>query len=330
MEDALTQIRRHTVIVADSGDIETIRAFAPEDCTTNPTLILRAARMPAYASLVEEAVAWSRSESGRRGALDEDWVELALDRLAVNFGTELSKIVPGYISTEVNARFSFDTEATIVRAERLISLYKQRGVDPQRILIKIAATWEGIQAAKILEMQGIRCNLTLVFSLVQAAACADARVFLISPFVGRILDWFVKTTGQTYTAETDPGVLSVREIFDYYRRFDYPTIVMGASFRNVAEVEALCGCDRLTVSPALLGELSERRQAVPRLLDPAISRDKSIERLSVDETEFRWRLNQNPMATEKLAEGIRLFHRDTDELRDFIRGIAREPARHAG
>lgn len=328
MDDALTQIRRHTVIVADSGDIETIRAFAPEDCTTNPTLILRAARMPAYAPLVEEAIAWSRSDGRREGGGD-DWVDLALDRLAVNFGAELAKIVPGYVSTEVNARFSFDAEATIVRAERLISLYRQRGVDPRRVLIKIAATWEGIQAAKVLEMQGIRCNLTLVFSLVQAAACAEARVFLISPFVGRILDWFSKTTGQAYTAETDPGVLSVRDIYDYCRHFDYPTIVMGASFRNVAEVEALCGCDRLTVSPALLGELSERRGSVPRRLDPAISRGRTIERLSVDETEFRWRLNQDPMATEKLAEGIRLFHRDTEALRDFIRDAAGVPTEKA-
>ncbi len=321
MADKLSDLRRHTVIVADSGDIETIRAFAPQDCTTNPTLILKAAKMPAYASLVKDAIAWSRDTS--RDAEDgEDWVELAIDRLSVNFGTQLSRIVPGFVSTEVNARLSFDTEATIAKAERLIGLYKELGVGADRILIKVAATWEGIQAARVLEQRGIHCNLTLLFGMAQAVACAEAGAFLISPFVGRILDWYVKSTGKTYTAEDDPGVASVREIYDYYRHFDYKTIVMGASFRSTGEVEALCGCDRLTVSPALLQQLREQTGEVVRRLDPAASQAKPIERISLDEKEFRWRLNQDAMATEKLSEGIRSFHHDTDQLRAFLRTVA--------
>jgi len=316
MESKLAQIRRHTVIVADSGDIESIRAVEPQDCTTNPSLILRAAKMPAYATLVEDAVRWAKGVSG-----GGDWVDHALDRLAVNFGTELSKIVPGVVSTEVDARLSFDTEATIAKAERLIALYKERGVGAERILIKVAATWEGVRAARVLEQRGIRCNLTLVFSLVQAIACAEAGVFLISPFVGRILDWYVKATGESYDAETDPGVKSVTDIYTYYRRYGYKTVVMGASFRNTGEVEALCGCDRLTVGPALLNDLANQTGEVPRRLAPGAEAPVAPP-APMTETEFRWRLNQDAMATEKLAEGIRLFHRDTEQLRDFVRSFA--------
>lgn len=318
MDDKLSQIKRHTVIVADSGDIATIRAFEPEDCTTNPSLILKAAKMASYQPLIDDAIAWSkRTASGQ-----EDWVEWALDRLAVNFGAELTRIVPGFVSTEVDARLSFDTQGTIAKAERLIGLYKDLGISQNRILIKIAATWEGIEAAKVLERRGIHCNLTLLFSLAQAVACAEAGVFLISPFVGRILDWYAKATGKTYAPEEDPGVKSVREIYDYYRRFDYPTVVMGASFRTTGQVEALCGCDRLTVSPQLLQQLQDQQGEVVRRLDPQVSRAKTIGRVKVDEESFRWRLNQDAMATEKLAEGIRLFHNDTEQLRALIRDMA--------
>ncbi len=313
MDDKLSQIRKHTVIVADSGDIESIRKVSPQDCTTNPSLILRAAKMDAYASLVEDAITWAKGISS-----DEDWVDHALDRLAVNFGAELSRIVPGVVSTEVDARLSFDTEATIAKAERLIALYKELGVDKSRILIKVAATWEGVRAAEILEKRGIHCNLTLVFAKVQAVACAEAGVFLISPFVGRILDWYKKATGEEYDATTDPGVKSVTEIYDYYRTYGYKTVVMGASFRNTGEVEALCGCDRLTVGPALLNELSSQTGEVKRALAPSGDAPLAPPR-PLSEKDFRWQLNQDAMATEKLAEGIRLFHQDTEKLREFIR-----------
>jgi len=315
METKLAQIRRHTVIVADSGDIESIRAVEPQDCTTNPSLILRAAQMPAYAELVRDAVAWAK-----RGSGEGDWVDRALDRLAVNFGAELSRIVPGVVSTEVNARLSYDTDATIAKAEHLVALYGELGVGPERILIKVAATWEGIRAAEVLERRGIHCNLTLVFGMTQAIACAEAGVFLISPFVGRILDWYVKTTGETFDATNDPGVKSVTAIHEYYRRHGYKTVVMGASFRNTGEVEALCGCDRLTVGPALLTDLSKQTGDVTRRLlpnaGPVVAPPPPM-----TEKEFRWNLNQDAMATEKLTEGIRLFHSDTEKLRDFVRSF---------
>ncbi|MCW2308436.1 transaldolase [Rhodobium gokarnense] len=313
MDDKLSQIRRHTVIVADSGDIESIRAVEPQDCTTNPSLILRAAKMPAYEEYVSDAVAWAR-----RQADDDTWVDHALDRLAVNFGAELTRIVPGVVSTEVDARLSFDTEGTIAKAERLIKLYEEVGVGRERILIKVAATWEGIRAAEVLEKRGIRCNLTLIFSLAQAIACAEAGAFLISPFVGRILDWYAKSTGKTYDAETDPGVKSVTEIYNYYRKYGYKTVVMGASFRNTGEVEALNGCDRLTVGPNLLGELASETGDVPVRLTPPDGPPETPP-APLTEEEFRWRLNSDAMATEKLAEGIRLFHRDAEQLREFVR-----------
>jgi transaldolase len=308
----LDALRRHTVIVADSGDIDAIRALGAQDCTTNPTLILKAARMPAYAQLVDQAIDRSTGEA------PEGRIDRALDQLAVAFGSELTRIVPGYVSTEVDARLSFDTPATVAKAERLIGLYADRGVGADRVLIKVAGTWEGIRAAEVLEKRGIHCNVTLVFSLVQAVAAAEAGAFLISPFVGRILDWHVKATGRTFSADEDPGVRSVKEIYSYFKHFDHRTIVMGASFRNRQEVEALCGCDRLTVSPALLEELRGQTGDVPRRLDPAESRATAVERVAVDEVSFRWRLNQDAMATEKLAEGIRQFHADTETLRRHV------------
>ena len=293
-----------------SGDIDSIRTLGAVDCTTNPSLILRAASKPEYAALVADAIAWATpSESDREKRLD-----LATDRLAVNFGTALSRIVPGYVSTEVDARLSFDTEATVARAERIIALYAEAGIDKSRILIKIAATWEGVRAAEALARQGIACNLTLVFSLAQAAICADAGVFLISPFVGRITDWHAAHGRTTSTIEDDPGVRSVREIYGYYKAFGYPTVVMAASFRSAAQVLALSGCDRLTVSPQLLEQLKQEEGAVAPALGVGTAAPANA-RLALNEADFRWRLNEDAMATEKLAEGIRLFAHDTETLR---------------
>ncbi|WP_316980280.1 transaldolase [Shumkonia mesophila] len=324
-ETKLEALRRHTVIVADSGDIEAIRAFAPQDATTNPSLILKAARMPAYADLVARAIDQGGGEVGS----DDGRLDRVLDHLAVAFGAELTRIVPGVVSTEVDARLSFDSEATVAKAERLIGLYRKLGVDRERILIKVAATWEGIRAVEVLEKRGISCNVTLVFCLAQAVAAAEAGAFLISPFVGRIRDWNAKVTGKTFTAEDDPGVLSVREIYDYFKHYGLATIVMGASFRSKEEVEALCGCDRLTVSPALLDELRRDVGSLLRRLDPAASRAAAIERIAVDEKAFRWRLNHDAMATEKLAEGIRLFHADTEALRRHVGEIMHNRPRTA-
>ena len=261
MPSKLDQLKSMTTIVADTGDMEAIRAFKPTDCTTNPTLILKAAQMPGYKHLVDEAIVWGRS----RGAVSSQ----VTDRLAVNFGAELAKIVPGRVSTEVDADLSFDTQGSIDKARHLISEYEARGVGRERILIKLASTWEGIRAAEVLQREGIDCNMTLLFSLAQAVACAEAGAFLISPFVGRILDWYKKAEGRDYTAETDPGVLSVRRIYSYYKANDIQTVVMGASFRSVGEIEALAGCDRLTISPNLLEELAKAEGDLPRKLDPA-------------------------------------------------------------
>ena len=302
MADKLTELARYTVIVADTGDIAQIKAVGAQDCTTNPSLILKAASKPEYAALMDDAVAYAITRENK----PEARLELALDKLAVNFGTELSHIVPGYVSTEVDAHLSFNTAATIKRAERLIALYREAGVDPMRILIKIAATWEGVRAASVLKEKGIATNLTLIFSKAQAALCGEAGVFLISPFVGRITDWY-KAHGAVITpAEDDPGVRAVHEIYDYFRAFGYRTIVMGASFRNIDQILGLAGCDRLTIGPALLEELRNMDGEVVRQLGarPPSSR---IERLALDEASFRWQLNENAMATEKLAEGIRSF-----------------------
>ncbi len=309
MADKLTELARHTVIVADTGDIAQIKAAGAQDCTTNPSLILKAASKPEYAALMDDAVAYASTREKEPAAR----LDLALDKLAVNFGAELSRIVPGYVSTEVDARLSFDTAATIKRAERLIALYREAGVDPKRILIKIAATWEGVKAAAALKDKGIACNLTLIFSKVQAALCGEAGVFLISPFVGRITDWY-KAHGATVTsAADDPGVRSVREIYDYFRAFGYKTVVMGASFRNTDQILGLAGCDRLTISPNLLDELRNMDGEVVRQLG-ARPPSAKIERVALDEASFRWQLNEDAMATEKLAEGIRSFAKDTETL----------------
>ena len=306
----LDQLKTMTTVVADTGDMEAVRAFAPVDATTNPTLILKAAQLEAYAPLVLEAIAWGRSHNHLTS-------EIA-DRLTVNFGEELSKIVPGRVSTEVDADLSFDVEGTVAKARQIIAEYERRGVGRERILIKIAATWEGIRAAEILQGEGIDCNMTLIFSLAQAAACADAGAFLISPFVGRILDWHVKAEGRAFTAETDPGVLSVRQIYAYYKANGINTVVMGASFRNKGEIEALAGCDRLTISPQLLDELASDYGELPRRLEPSAAAKSAAAKMSLDEKTFRLMLNEDAMACEKLAEGIRAFARDLRELREVV------------
>lgn len=307
----LEQLRAMTTVVADTGDIEAVRRLKPVDCTTNPTLILKAVETPAYAALVDEAIAWGRRQGGAAA------VNAVCDRLAVTFGTELTKIVPGRVSTEVDADLSFDTQATIEKARAIIAAYKERGVGRERILIKIASTWEGIQAARVLQAEGIDCNLTLLFSLPQAVACADAKAFLVSPFVGRILDWHVKAGGGPYTAETDPGVVSVRAIYSYYKAHGIETVVMGASFRNTGEIEALAGCDRLTIGPGLLDELQAATGELPRKLSPEAA-GKAPERIVLDEKAFRFAMNEDAMATEKLAEGIRGFVKDLRGLRKLV------------
>jgi len=316
MADKFSGLARHSVIVADSGEISVLRSLQAQDCTTNPSLILKAASRPEYAALVSDAVGWAgsrESDAGRR-------LDLTIDKLAVNFGTELTRIVPGYVSTEVDARLAFDAPATIARAERIIALYREAGVNTSRILIKVAATWEGVRAAAELTRRGIKCNLTLIFSLAQAVICAEAGVFLISPFVGRISDWYKAHDTVAARPEDDPGVRSVREIYGYYKTFGYSTVVMGASFRSTEQVLALAGCDRLTISPALLEKLRAEQGDVPRALDPA-AKDASLVRLALDEPHFRWRLNDDAMATEKLAEGIRLFARDTEKLATLIQQV---------
>ena len=304
----LDQLKQMTVVVADTGDMESLRAFKPMDATTNPSLILKAAQMPAYAHLVDEAVTWGKA----RGAS----VQAVSQRLAVNFGYELTQAVPGRVSTEVDADLSFDTAATVAAAREIIADYAARGIGTERVLIKIAATWEGIRAAEILQAEGIDCNLTLLFSKVQAIACADAKVFLISPFVGRILDWYRKSTGVSYGQNDDPGVLSVTDIYNYYKTNGIETVVMGASFRNIGEIEALAGCDRLTIAPALLEELSKDEGVLERRL----SAESCVAQapIAVDEKTFRWMMNEDAMATEKLAEGIRAFAKDLGTLREMV------------
>lgn len=309
IENQFDQLKALTTIVADTGDIEAIRKFKPQDATTNPSLIYKAATMSAYANLVDDAVAYGKGD-----------VSTVMDKLAVNFGVEITKIVPGYVSTEVDARLSFDTEATIRKAKRIIELYKEAGVEKERILIKIAATWEGIKAAEVLEKEGISCNLTLIFSKAQAIACAEAGCTLISPFVGRIMDWYKKKDGvDGYEPSEDPGVQSVSEIYNYYKKYGYKTIVMGASFRNVDEIIELAGCDRLTIAPALLETLTNRTDEVVQKLDANKSSSLDIEKVDMNENNFRWMLNENAMATEKLAEGIRNFAIDIVKLEDVIK-----------
>jgi transaldolase len=308
-ETQVEQLKKLTTIVADTGDIEAIRKFKPEDATTNPSLIFKAATMPAYSKLVDEAIIFGK----------EDGVSAVMDVLAVNFGAEITKIVPGYVSTEVDARLSFDTEATIAKARKIIELYKEKGIDKSRILVKIAATWEGIKAAEVLEKEGITCNLTLIFSSAQAIACAEAGCTLISPFVGRIMDWYKNKEGVSgYDACNDPGVVSVTSIYNYYKKFGYKTIVMGASFRNTGEVLELAGCDRLTISPNLLEKLSTDTGKVDLKLDATKSEDLDLDKIDMNEKIFRWMMNQDAMATEKLAEGIRNFTKDIVSLEEVI------------
>lgn len=315
MPSKLDQLKTMTVVVADTGDMGAIEAFRPQDCTTNPTLILKAAEMEAYRDFVDEAVNWANKQGGSREAR----IDSACDRLAVTFGAELTKRVPGRVSTEVDADLSFDTAKSVAKARAIIADYASRGVGSERILIKIASTWEGIRAAEILQKEGIDCNLTLLFGMAQAAAAAEAGAFLISPFVGRILDWHKKQTGQEYTSETDPGVVSVRRIFDYYKAHGYKTVIMGASFRNLGEIEALAGCDRLTIAPALLDQLARDNGPLQRALDPARAATGTIPlKFASNEASFRFALNQDAMATEKLSEGIRLFAADLGKLKAMI------------
>jgi transaldolase len=313
MPSKLDQLRAMTVVVADTGDLDAVRRLRPQDCTTNPTLLLKAVETPAYGNLIEDALAWGRRQGGSREAV----VAAVCDRLAVAFGTELASIVPGRVSTEVDADLSFDAQGTVAKAREIIAAYAARGVGRERILIKIASTYEGIRAAEILQREGIDCNLTLLFSLPQAIACAEAGAFLISPFVGRILDWHVKAGGGPYAGETDPGVLSVRRIYAAYKSHGAKTAVMGASFRNIGEIEALAGCDRLTISPALLDELAAADGDLPRKLSPDIVADAPAW-TSLDEKGFRFALNEDAMATEKLSEGIRSFVKDLRSLRSLV------------
>jgi len=319
----LEQLRSMTTVVADTGDIESIQQYQPSDATTNPSLLYKAAQMPQYQPLVQSAIEYGQAKGGS----EEQRRLLTLDKIAVNFGKEILDIVPGRVSTEVDARLSFDTAATIARAEQLIALYREAGVDSSRILIKIAATWEGIRAAEALEKKGLHCNLTLMFSLAQAIGAADAGATLISPFVGRIMDWYKKAEGvDGYAAADDPGVKSVTTIYQYFKKFDYATVVMGASFRNVDEITQLAGCDLLTIAPALMEELQASESELPRRLSPEMAREADIERIELNEARFRWLMNADAMATEKLAEGIRGFTADTLKLEQLVEDIARQKA----
>lgn len=309
MENQLAQLRKLTTVVADTGDIEAIKKYQPVDATTNPSLLLKAAQIEQYQPLIDDAIAWAKQQSSDK----QQQIIDAGDKLAVNIGREIVDIIPGRISTEVDARLSFDTDASIEKAKKLIGLYEQAGIGKDRVLIKLASTWEGIRAAEQLEKAGINCNLTLLFSFAQARACAEAGVFLISPFVGRILDWYKKSTGKdSYPAAEDPGVVSVTSIYDYYKSHGYKTVVMGASFRNVGEILELAGCDRLTISPQLLEELSQSEAPVAvKLADKGATKTPGK---PLTEAEFRWQHNEDAMATEKLAEGIRNFAIDQDKL----------------
>lgn len=312
---SLEQLKKHTVVVADTGDIDAIAEHTPQDATTNPSLLYKAAQMPQYQSLVDEAITYGQSK-----ARDEDsLLDTIIDKLSVAFGLRILEIIPGRVSTEVDARLSFDTKGTISKAHELIELYRDSGVNSDRILIKIASTWEGIRAAEQLEQENIHCNLTLLFGFGQAVACAEAGVTLISPFVGRIYDWYKAAQGvDQIPVEDDPGVASVTKIYNYYKRHGYKTEVMGASFRTKEQVMALCGCDLLTISPGLLSQLGDSSEDVPKALDADAANDLDIEKLEMNEGAFRWSLNEDAMATEKLSEGIRGFASDLDKLRSYL------------
>lgn len=310
----LEQLRRITKVVADTGDIDTIKQYAPIDATTNPSLLFKAAQQPQYQHLVKSAIAY-----GAKGSDKAKRMAMILDKVAVNFGCEILKLIPGRISTEVDSRLSFDAAATIESADHIIKLYDAAGVSRERVLIKIASTWEGIKAAEHLERKGVHCNLTLMFSIAQAIAAAEAGITLISPFVGRIFDWYKKHDGVSgYTPAQDPGVKSVTAIYNYFKAYNYNTVVMGASFRNTDEILELAGCDLLTISPDLMASLQTSEGNVPRKLDPTAAKQMKIEPIDVSETHFRWLMNQDPMATEKLAEGIRGFTVDTLKLETLI------------
>lgn len=308
MANLLDQLKAMTTIVADTGDVEAIKSVKPVDATTNPSLVLKASQIPEYAPLIETAIAYAKAQGGSK----EQQIENAADKLAVLIGAEITKVVPGRISTEVDARLSFNLDAMVAKGRKLIQLYADSGIGKDRVLIKLASTWEGIKAGEILEKEGIQCNLTLLFGFGQARACAEAGVFLISPFVGRILDWYKAKTGETYTQETDPGVVSVRAIYQYYKEHGYKTVVMGASFRNTGELIALAGCDRLTVSPNLLQELAATEGTLVQVLTDGGKTKTPPAKMT--EEEFRFALNQDAMATEKLAEGIRGFVSDQSKL----------------
>ena len=309
----LDQLKQFTTVVADSGDFATLKQYAPRDATTNPSLILKAAQMPEYKFLVDKAIADNKTR-----AAGGELLARVLDDLMILFGVEILKIVPGRVSTETDANLSFDTAALVAKARKFIGLYQKQGIGRERILVKIASTWEGIKAAEILQREGVHCNLTLLFSLPQAIACAEAKVKLISPFVGRIMDWYKTREKKDFAPAEDPGVLSVKEIYAYYKKFGYATEVMGASFRNAGEILELAGCDLLTISPSLLGELQKSLSPVERKLSPELARDSKIEKTPLDEKKFRWRFNENAMATEKTAEGIRLFNADALKLEKFV------------
>ena len=313
----LDALKRFTKVVADTGDFATLKQYSPQDATTNPSLIFKAAQMPAYQELVEKAVADNR----KSGVSGDALLSQIMDELLVLFGTEILKIVPGRVSTETDADLSFDTEGLVNKAHRFIALYLERQIPRERVLIKIASTWEGIRAAKILQKEGVHCNMTLLFSLTQAIACAEAGAQLISPFVGRILDWYKAKTGKDFAPAEDPGVLSVKEIYSYYKEFGYETEVMGASFRNKGEVLELAGCDLLTISPPLLGELKASTDPIERRLSRALAASTKLEKISLDEKPFRWRMNEDAMATEKLAEGIRLFNADAVKLKKHLASL---------
>ena len=317
MVSQLDSLKKFSSVVADTGDIDSIQKFNPDDCTTNPSLIFKAVQSNKYKKLVDEVISNSKS---RKFSQTEDQINYIADQLTIAFGIELTKIVPGYVSTEVDSDLSFNTEATVEKAKQIINSYEQSGVPKNRILIKIAGTWEGIQAVKKLEAEGISCNCTLIFSLTQAIACAEAGAFLISPFVGRILDWFKSNTQKDYDSSNDPGVESVEKIFNYFKKFNYNTIVMAASFRNKDEIINLAGCDKLTISPNLLEELSQNDDEIKLKLSKENSSSLDIERINVNESSFRWHLNENQMASFKLAEGIRLFNKDLLKLKELIRG----------
>lgn len=308
----LEQLKQYTTIVADTGDFQSIKVFAPQDATTNPSLILKAVQKDEYKPIMEKA---ARDHAGKTTG------EI-VDQVLVAFGREILNIIPGRVSTETDARLSFDTEGTIAKGRTLIGLYEAAGIPRERVLIKIASTWEGIRAAQVLQKEGIRCNMTLLFSLPQAVACAEAGAQLISPFVGRIYDWYKKSTGNEYTGADDPGVQSVKRIYNYYRKFGYKTEVMGASFRNTSQIIELAGCDLLTISPELLQKLAESDVALTRKLSPEASKDTDLEKLTLDEKTFRTQLNDDAMATEKLSEGIRAFCTDAGKLDKLIEALA--------